>query len=34
MVIGIVVFIWLWMSNREALTRMGDVYGGDGSADR
>jgi len=34
MVIGIVVFIWLWTRNPDALTRMGDVYGGDGSADR
>jgi amino acid transporter len=34
MVIGIVIFVWLWMSNREALSRMGDVYGGDGPADR
>src|SRR5205823_13902306 len=30
MVIGIVVFIWLWTSNRDALKRMGDVYGGEG----
>jgi amino acid transporter len=30
MVIGIVIFVWLWMTNREALARMGDVYGGEG----
>jgi len=34
MVIGIVVFAWLWASNRDALARMGDVYGGESSADR
>jgi amino acid transporter len=30
MVIGIVVFVWLWMSNRAALSRMGDIFGGEG----
>jgi amino acid transporter len=33
MLIGIVIFIVLWMTNRAALTRMGEVYGGEGSAD-
>jgi amino acid transporter len=30
MAIGIVVFVWLWMSNRAALSRMGDIFGGEG----
>jgi amino acid transporter len=30
MLLGVVVFIWLWVRNREALRRMGDVYGGEG----
>jgi len=30
MLIGIVIFIVLWMGNRQALARMGDVYGGEG----
>ena len=34
MVIGIVVFVWLWMSHREALGRMGDVFGGEGGEER
>jgi len=34
MVIGIVVFIWLWTSNRDALRRMGDVFGGEGGEER
>jgi hypothetical protein len=25
-----VIFLWLWVTNREALARMGDVYGGEG----
>jgi len=33
MLIGIVIFIVLWMTNRAALTRMGEVYGGEGSGD-
>jgi amino acid transporter len=33
MLIGIVIFIVLWMTNRAALARMGEVYGGEGSAD-
>jgi amino acid transporter len=33
MLIGIVIFIWLWARNREALARMGEVYGGGGSSD-
>jgi len=33
MLIGIVIFIVLWMTNRAALARMGDVYGGEGSGD-
>jgi amino acid transporter len=28
--IGIVVFVWLWMSNRAALSRMGEIFGGEG----
>ena len=34
MVIGIVVFIWLRTSNRDALARMGDVFGGEGGEER
>jgi hypothetical protein len=30
MVIGIVVFVWLWKSNRAALSRMGEIFGGEG----
>jgi amino acid transporter len=33
MLIGIVIFVWLWMRNRDALARMGDVYGGEASSD-
>jgi len=33
MAIGIVIFVVLWMKNRAALSRMGDVYGGDGPSD-
>jgi amino acid transporter len=33
MAIGIVIFVVLWMTNRAALSRMGDVYGGDSSSD-
>jgi amino acid transporter len=29
MVLGIVIFVVLWMTNRDALRRMGDVYGGE-----
>jgi amino acid transporter len=29
MVIGIVVYVWLSMRNREALARMGEIYGGE-----
>jgi len=29
MVIGIVVYVWLSMRNRDALARMGEIYGGD-----
>jgi len=25
-----VVFVWLWMSNRAALSRMGEIFGGEG----
>jgi amino acid transporter len=33
MLIGIVIFVVLWMTNRPALSRMGDVYGGEGPVD-
>jgi amino acid transporter len=33
MLIGIVIFLVLWFGNREALSRMGDVYGGEGPTD-
>ena len=33
MLIGIVIFIVLWMTNRAALARMGEVYGGEGSGE-
>ena len=33
MLIGIVIFVVLWMTNRAALSRMGDVYGGDSPSD-
>jgi amino acid transporter len=29
MLLGVVIFVVLWMTNRAALQRMGDVYGGD-----
>jgi hypothetical protein len=31
MVIGIVLFLWLRMRNPDALKRMGQIYGGEGS---
>jgi amino acid transporter len=33
MLIGIVIFIVLWMTNRAALARMGEVYGGEGGGE-
>jgi amino acid transporter len=33
MLIGIVIFIVLWITNRAALDRMGEVYGGEGSGE-
>lgn len=33
MLIGIVIFVVLWFVNRAALTRMGEVYGGEGPSD-
>ena len=31
MLIGIVAYLWLRMRNPDALKRMGDIYGGEGS---
>ena len=33
MLIGIVIFVVLWMTNRAALARMSEVYGGEGSGE-
>ncbi len=33
MVLGIVIFIVLWLRNRAALTRMGEIYGGESSGE-
>ena len=33
MVIGIVIFLWLRMRSPDALKRMGDIYGGEGSGE-
>jgi len=33
MAIGIVLFVVLWFTNRAALSRMGQVYGGEGESD-
>lgn len=33
MLLGIIIFIVLWMTNRAALDRMGEVYGGEGPGD-
>jgi len=33
MLLGIVIFAVLWLTNRAALDRMGEVYGGEGASD-
>jgi amino acid transporter len=33
MALGIVIFVVLWLMNRQALRRMGDVYGGEDTID-
>src|SRR6266540_2360021 len=33
MLVGIVIFVVLWLTNRAALDRMGEVYGGEGPTD-
>jgi hypothetical protein len=33
MLLGIVIFAVLWLTNRAALDRMGEVYGGEGPSD-
>jgi hypothetical protein len=33
MLIGILIFVVLWFTNRAALDRMRDVYGGEGPSD-